>query len=1041
MSPLFLLCVLFLTCSVASRSHDFTLCKACSSQRSAVISTVSQYMRIQDSLSYLHSLPCLNLCFNRKVLPIPRSEPTFKLAIILLLAGDVSLNPGPDVRRNIRVATTNVRSIRDKIASLTDLLISKKIDILAVTETWLRPHDTAACIADISPSGFTFHHRPRSVGRGGGVGFLIAKQFKVNLLSNPEYSTFESICVDISHSSFSGYFVCIYRPPGHPANFFEEFQDLLENLATMHSEFYIVGDFNLHLDIPSATTTTFNDILASFDTKQHVTFPTHIHGHWLDLLITRSTCENIRTPTVSDGLSDHHTVIADLKVSITPAVSKHNVFYRSIYRIDIAALMTDILKSDLITHPKKHVSDMYEQYYQVLKALLNKHAPIKSKSVSQKPPAPWMTPEIIKSKRRRRYLERVWRKSRSSLDRSRYSRQCHFCNRQMATAKSEYYANMVSKNSGSPHQLWNCINQILHRRPAPSLPNHTSVKSLCESFSNHFKNKISLIRSAFPGHTSSIVNADCPQVKYQLASFEPATVDEVRTLIMSSPNKSCDLDPFPTILLKTCLEALLKPITDIINASLCSGFFPDDFKHAHVNPVLKKTSLTKEDLNSYRPISNLSFISKILEKVVAKRLRSHISTNDLSNVFQSAYKQFHSTETALLKVHNDINLNIDKGKVTALTLLDLSAAFDTIDHSILIKRLALWYGISGRALNWFSSYLTDRHQAIKIGNCFSAVSPTSCGVPQGSVLGPLLFTLYTTPLSFVIQSHNLEHHLYADDTQIYISLATPDTNRSLNQLSDCLQDIFHWMNESKLKLNADKTEFLIIGTPKQRRKLDGFFPTRILSQSITPAASARNLGVTFDENFNFNRHISKTCRCCFYHIRDLRRIRRYISLSVAKTIATALVSSRLDYCNSLLYNIAGKDITKLQRVQNCLARVVTRSPRFSRSVPLLKSLHWLPVRYRIIFKICTIAYQALSFKQPAYLHSMLTPARNPRQLRSTSCNLLFIPRVKTNAGTRAFSVAAPTLWNSLPASVKLEGNIVSFRRRLKTYLFNIAYPP
>ena len=160
----------------------------------------------------------------------------------------------------------------------------------------------------------------------------------------------------------------------------------------------------------------------------------------------------------------------------------------------------------------------------------------------------------------------------------------------------------------------------------------------------------------------------------------------------------------------------------------------------------------------------------------------------------------------------------------------------------------------------------------------------------------------------------------------------------------------------------------------------------------------------------------------------------FISLSIAKTIATALVSSILEYCNSLVY----KDIAKLQRVQNCLARVVTRSPRFSRSVPLLKSLHWLPVHYRIIFQICTIAYQAVSSTQPAYLNSMLTLARNSRQLRSTSSNPLYIHRVKMKAGTRAFSVAAPTVWNSLPASVKSEGNIVSFRRRLKTYLFNAA---
>ena len=203
-------------------------------------------------------------------------------------------------------------------------------------------------------------------------------------------------------------------------------------------------------------------------------------------------------------------------------------------------------------------------------------------------------------------------------------------------------------------------------------------------------------------------------------------------------------------------------------------------------------------------------------------------------MLQSAYKQFHSTETALLKVHNDINLNIDNGKVTALTLFDLSAAFDTIDHNILITRLSTWYGISGTALSWFTSYLTDRQQAIKLGNCFSDMLPTSCGVPHGSVLRPLLFTLYTTPLSSVIQGHTLDHHLYADDTQIYISLTTADACRSLNQLRDCLQDVSLWMKNSNLKLNANKSEFIIIGTVTQRAKLDGFFPTHILNQSVTP---------------------------------------------------------------------------------------------------------------------------------------------------------------------------------------------------------------
>ena len=196
-------------------------------------------------------------------------------------------------------------------------------------------------------------------------------------------------------------FLLYLSPSGSPSNFFEEFHDLLENVATKH---YIVGDFSLHLDTPSATTTTYNDILASFHTKQHVNFPKHIHGHWLDILINRSYCKNIQTPTVADGLSDHNTVIADLKVPIAPAVSKHNVFYRAIHSINIASFMTYIIRSDLVTHPKEHISDIYKQHRQILKTLLDKHAPITSKAVSQKPPAPWMTPEIIQSKRRRRYL-------------------------------------------------------------------------------------------------------------------------------------------------------------------------------------------------------------------------------------------------------------------------------------------------------------------------------------------------------------------------------------------------------------------------------------------------------------------------------------------------------------------------------------------------------------------------------------------------------------------------------------------------------------
>jgi len=222
----------------------------------------------------------------------------------------------------------------------------------------------------------------------------------------------------------------------------------------------------------------------------------------------------------------------------------------------------------------------------------------------------------------------------------------------------------------------------------------------------------------------------------------------------------------------------------------------------------------------------------------------------------------------------------------------------------------------------------------------------------------------------------------------------------LKKLDGCLNDIFGWMTNNKFRLKANKTDFIIIGTSRQRSKPTRFLPKPILNHSITPSDTVRNLGVTFDSNFNFRKHVSLICRSCFYHIPDIHRIRRYISLSVARTIATPLITTRLDYCNSLLYNIASNDILKLQ----CIFRVVTRSPRFSHSVPFLKSLHWLPLQSRIIFKLCTIAYQTLSSGAPSYLFFMLSLAPNPRELRSYGFHFLSVPRVKTHAGTRTFQL-------------------------------------
>ena len=263
---------------------------------------------------------------------------------------------------------------------------------------------------------------------------------------------------------------------------------------------------------------------------------------------------------------------------------------------------------------------------------------------------------------------------------------------------------------------------------------------------------------------------------------------------------------------------------------------------------------------------------------------------------------------------------------------------------------------------------------------------------------------------------------------------------SLSLVQQCLQDVCDWMIASKLKLNPDKTEFILIDTKAQRDKFKKYFPTKLLDQDVTPTDSARNVGEEFDKDFNFKKHISKVCRSCYYHIRDLRRLRRCLTAAVTKTIATSLVSSKLDYCNSILYNIPHREINKVQSVQNCLARVVTRFPRFCSVTPLLKFLHWLPVQFRIKYKICTLKYKVIHSCQPVYLHNLLKPMNRTRNLRSSDDDQLVVPRVSSKMGERAFSVAAPLLWNCIPLEIKKSKSAQSFRKKLKTLYFSQGFP-
>ena len=448
---------------------------------------------------------------------------------------------------------------------------------------------------------------------------------------------------------------------------------------------------------------------------------------------------------------------------------------------------SDLKNTSFVKSPVDAVVDLYEQYVHDLGDVLDKHAPLISRLI-KKDSADWMSDDYRRAKSLRHQFERTWRRAKNPLNRSRLRRQLAQCNALVNKDKSHYYSKLISDNSHDSRKLWRELHKTLNRVSDATLPSHKSEKSLANQFASFFSNKMKKIRDNFaPSGTEYDVHP--PSDPPKTTVFRQVSEEVVDKIIKTSQRKSCLLDPLPTFLIKECIDILRPSLTKLVNCSLMEGCVPDAFKSAVVT-LIKKPNLPSNDLKNYRPVSGLSFISKLVEHVVAKQLLEHIHVHNLDNPYQSAYKAGHSTETAFLYIKNEVHLSLSRGETTALVLLHLSAAFDTIDYSTPLSCLRNWFGVGGSVLKWFTSYLSDRYQSIKIGFTLSDVCKLLFGIPQGSVLGPLLFSLYTTTLSLIITKHKgIKFHFYADDSQVYIHLSQKNASAAFEKLNRCLDDV------------------------------------------------------------------------------------------------------------------------------------------------------------------------------------------------------------------------------------------------------------
>ena len=727
---------------------------------------------------------------------------------------------------SVKLVTWNVQSINNKIHSVLQVLNDENADIICIQETWFSS-ETNTITSIIKQAGYNLTHVFRSEKRGAGIAILWKEKWQslkhICKIPGRSYISLQYNCVVFNFEP-KLIILSIYRLQEVSfTNFLADLDEIINDHFSNSHSLIIVGDFNVHYEKNELRDTVLlSDLMSSFGLSQLIVGPTHKHGHTLDLIFLNSF--EIQTSTSSPidfDVGDHFLVNLTLQnvQNNTMKPTRRNRCYRNLRGINLEEFSADLCSqldtlSDHVDFPTQ-----YNQFSHITHETLDRHAPLKTKALVTRKNVPWQDSEYRKERALRRKYEREWKKSvkntgiRNGPERETYIKQRSNC-AQLATLKhSQYFRNVIKKNEGDQGATFKIVADVLDKKKSNvTLPQFDNKPvDLANRFNSFYTDKVKNIREKIPTIDSSdILNSMKSTFSgTPLDIFDPVSVEELRNLLKNKVIKTAFNDVLPRALMKKVFDKLLPYICDLINLSLRTGDM-DGIKESTIVPLLKKSGLDPEILKNYRPVSDIVLISKLIETVVLYRLNNHALAHNLQCDSQHGYKKFHSPETLLIKVVNDVLVAFDRNTGTILLLLDLSAAFDTVDIEKLIQILKNEYGITGTALKWFRSFLIGRKQRVRIHDTLSDYLDVLFGVPQGSVLGPVLFNIYTRSLYAIIKSAGFDTSGYADDSNARLSFSLTFQHNVITQSLPALMDkITQLMNHLFLKNNPDKTEIIL----------------------------------------------------------------------------------------------------------------------------------------------------------------------------------------------------------------------------------------
>ena len=917
--------------------------------------------------------------------------------------------------------------------------------------------DSKACLSNCTPKGYKgFHTQRRGATKSGGGGIAIIvksnffsckKQFVKHNVNSFEFLALEVIS---KRNTIPKLIVAIYRPPGKSisAGFLSEFSNFCEIIKDKYgNNIVFTGDFNIHMNnLGENSAWKFADLLNDLGLLNHIDVPTFKRSsNVLDLVIDSYTNPLVFETNVKPdcSISDHHLITFKLKIEREEIIKVNKVINFREYKN-----RSNTEKCiNYIENAYKGFSEMYNvgslaaQLYRIFAVILS-YFPSTSKTIRVSETNPWYNSDCNRQKLALRSAERKYLASlrkhtcktvinERQRNRTRLKTQKNEYARVLKNAKRDYYSSIFSAASHNPKKTYKVISELLGNETTTHLPDLATVnpQMFVDNFCEYLSNKIKNIHHCI--EKKEVLKKVYAQVINYLPvnKFSPMSSTEFDKVLKDCNKTFCSLD---TVDFRKFEINHLKPyFLKLTNSMFESGTFPKSEKSAVITPLLKDLSGDLNKFDNYRGISKIPMSSKILEYCIYLRMQEYIEANDILPQFQSAYRSGFSTETAMVKTYNDLIITKDAGRCTAMLCLDLSAAFDTIEHDLLIADL-FQIGFRGSALDLISEYLRGRTFTVHANKHTSASRPLLFGVPQGSTLGPLLFTLYIRSLPKVFENLNVKYHTYADDTIIYFDFDPKDIVEVNARLHTIMSKVTEWMNSRRLKINVDKTKLIFFPTASSKNFINENYDCfDFQGQNIQPSSEVKILGFTLDSSLNLRAHINSVIKKCNFAIYNLKHIRDFIPRKLFITVVQSEILSRIDYCNALYINLPKSELNRLQLIINKAVRLIFSLPRSASITPYLKNrLHWLPIGPRVDFKVLLLAKKANESNRPGYLKELIVPTGSRR-------GLFAVPRIegRHSFAMRAFKHNAPALLNKIPIDIRECSSIESFKKKLKSYLY------